>query len=98
MVTIRRLWVPLVIALVAATPVISLLLAVWIAGANGCRLNEADAHPCLLAGVDIGGLLYDMFVLGWLAFVTVPLGVLGLAGWLIAMITDRLASRHRPTV
>lgn len=95
--TIRRLWVPLVIALVAATPVVSMLLAVSIADANGCKLNEADAHPCLVAGVDIGGLLYDMFVLAWLGLLTVPLGVLGLAGWLIAMITDRLASRRRPT-
>ena len=97
MFTIRRLWVPLVIALVAATPVISMLVAVWVADANGCKLNEADAHRCLVAGLDIGGLLYDMFVLAWLALLTVPLGVLGLAGWLIAMITDRLASRRRPT-
>lgn len=67
-------------------PLLGVLLASWVAGANGCRLDEAGTYPCVVAGVDMGGLLSFLFVLGWLMLVTLPagavLGVLGLVLWL----------------
>jgi membrane protein implicated in regulation of membrane protease activity len=71
------------IVLIAAAPLISVLISAGIAGALGCELNEGGAHPCPFMGVDLGRTLVLMFVLGWLAFVTLPLGAAALAGWLI---------------
>jgi hypothetical protein len=72
-----------VIVLLAAMPVISALISGAIAGALGCQLNEGGAPPCPLMGVDLGEMLVVMFVLGWFAFVTLPLGAVALAVWLI---------------
>jgi hypothetical protein len=96
----RGLWLPpIIILLVAAAPVISMVLSTWIAGGLGCKLDEGDTHPCLLAGIDIGDLLYDMFVMGWFGSLTIPLGALGLVAWAIwAIITVRESRRQRTSV
>ncbi len=69
---------------IALAPVLSVVAASGVASGMGCRLNEADAHPCLVAGFDAGELLYSMFVLGWLALATLPLGAVALLIWLVA--------------
>jgi hypothetical protein len=71
------------IMLAAAAPLISVLISAGIAGALGCELNEGGAHPCPFMGVDLGETLVLMFVLGWFAFVTLPLGAAALAVRLI---------------
>ncbi len=71
---------------VAAAPVMSVAVASGIASANGCKLNEADAHPCVLLGFDWGGVLYGMFVMAWFAIATVPLGGLALILWIVTAI------------
>ncbi|MEF2277035.1 hypothetical protein V3W47_01915 [Deinococcus sp. YIM 134068] len=83
----------LVWALFTFGPLLGVLLASWVAGANGCRLDEAGSYPCVVAGMDVGGLLSTLFVAGWLMLVTIPLGaVVGLVGvilWLIRMARRR---------
>ncbi|MFV0410173.1 MAG: hypothetical protein ACK5LJ_10910 [Paracoccus sp. (in: a-proteobacteria)] len=83
----RRIWVLMVVIRIA--PLVSVVLAGLIASQNDCILSEADIHPCVVLGVDIGGLLAGMGIMGWFMLVSVfPLmiGLLGLAleaAWLI---------------
>lgn len=67
-----------VILLLALAPLVSVLAASFIAGANGCPLDEGSPHPCLIAGSDWGETLYTMAVAGWLMLLSLPLGVIGL--------------------
>jgi hypothetical protein len=71
------------IVLAASAPVLSIYASSSIAGAYDCRLNENSAHSCMVGGMDLGELLANMFVLGWLALVTVPLGALALLIWTV---------------
>lgn len=78
------MWIVLaVILLIAAAPLISVLIAGWIADANGCALDEGSIHPCMVNGEDIGGMLYTLGVMGWFMLVTIPLGGLAVVVWLI---------------
>ncbi|MCB9992584.1 MAG: hypothetical protein H6873_02880 [Hyphomicrobiaceae bacterium] len=76
----------LIILALAASPLISAMVAGWVAEANHCRLDEGGIHPCLVNGTDIGPDLYTFFVLGWLMLATLPLGAIALAIWLAILI------------
>lgn len=69
-------------------PIISVAISSSVASVAGCTLNEAAAHPCVIVGVDFGGLLYGMGVLGWLMLLTIPYGGIMLLCWLIAVIVQ----------
>lgn len=74
----------MILALAAcAAPLASVALSSWMAHANGCRLDEGDAHPCIVMAVDIGQLLYGMNLMGWLMIATIPLGAILLLGWIL---------------
>ena len=79
----------LVIVLFAAAPILSVVIASGIAHAYGARLDEAGSHPCVVHGVDIGGLLYDMFVAGWFMLLTIPLGLLSILALTIMVLKER---------
>ncbi|EKF19003.1 hypothetical protein [Nitratireductor pacificus] len=83
------------IVLLASLPIISVLIATLIAGSTDCTLNEGNIHPCVVAGVDLGGMLNTMFVLGWLMLMTIPLGVAGLAVWTVVAIIFWIRSRRK---
>ena len=80
-----------VIALFALGPVLSVVIAGVIAETNGCVVNEGSINPCLVAGVDMGGTLYGLFVMGWLALATLPLGGAAFFVWLASLIIHRIA-------
>lgn len=85
-------WLLLVLILLfALAPVISVFVAGWLAETNGCVLNEGDIHPCIVAGTDMGPTLYTLFVLGWFALATLPLGGGALIVWLVILIIHRIA-------
>ena len=85
-------WLFLVmIALFAFAPIISVIAASLIAEANGCGLDEGSIHPCLVAGSDLGSTLYTLFVLGWFALATLPLGGAAFFVWLATLIIHRIA-------
>ena len=93
-------WLPYVVALVlillvALAPVISVAVAGWIAGANGCVLHEGNINPCMVNGQDVGGTLYNLFVLGWFMLATLPLGAIALAALLAILIVHLLWRRYR---
>lgn len=78
-------WVLIVIILVALGPLIGVVVAGGIASANGCTLHEGFANPCVVVGVDMGGLLYGLGVLGWLMLASIPLGAMALLGWALVL-------------
>ncbi|MPY67166.1 hypothetical protein F8S09_10745 [Deinococcus sp. SDU3-2] len=83
-------------ALLTFGPLLGVMIASAVAGAFGCRLDEAGSYPCVVAGVDVGGLLSTLFVMGWLMLLTIPLGaVLGAAG-LVAWLVARRRPGQRP--
>jgi hypothetical protein len=65
-----------------ALPAVCVVGASVIAGAQGCALNEGSVNPCVVAGHDVGGLLYGMFLMGWGALFTIPIAALLLVFWI----------------
>ncbi len=63
--------------LICLLPIMAVLLSTATASLGGCKLDEASVHPCVIAGVDIGGTLGALFIMGWLGVMTLPL--LGMA-------------------
>ena len=83
------------IIIVAGAPLISAVIAGGIANALGCTLNEGGVSTCIFMGHDIGETLLDMFVLGWLGFVTLPFGAILFGIWLIVVCVVTLRRRRR---
>lgn len=74
------------ILLFAAAPLLSAVIASTIADALHCTVNEGGGAGCIFRGSDISETLAEMFVAGWLTFITVPIAVVALAIWLIVAI------------
>lgn len=70
--------------LIAAGPLLSVMLAAAVAGVAGCVLHEGSPQPCVVLGMDLGPLLYRMAVSFWLfifSLLYVPVAsVLAIAG------------------
>ncbi len=84
-----------VIVVLAALPVLSVTVAGLVASANGCRLDEGGAHPCVIAGTDYGDTLYTLGVLGWLMLASLPLGVIALLVWAVVLAIHLFARSRR---
>lgn len=69
----------------ALWPLFAVLVSGMIADANGCVLNEAQAHACWINGEDWGRGLYTAFVMGWFMIATIPIGVGALLAWLLVL-------------
>lgn len=63
-------------------PIIGLSVVSVLASVGGCRVNEGMVQPCMIAGLDWGGLLHGLTVAGWLFFLTAPIA---LAGFVLAI-------------
>ena len=81
--------------LLAASPLISVMIAGWIAETNGCTLHEGFVNPCVVNGTDIGQDLYAAFVLGWLMLATLPLGAIALLIWLAVLVFHLIIHARR---
>lgn len=90
------LWTFFLSILFGAFPLILALTAGWIGEAANCTVNEAGANECIVWGADIGGLLAGMFVMGWFAFYTAPLGFLGVIAGIALFIIGLFADGKRP--
>ena len=65
--------------LIGSLPVLSVMVSSAVASRTGCTLHEGFSNPCFIGSFDAGSLLYAMFVSGWVALVTVPAGLIGVA-------------------
>ena len=79
----------------AFAPIGSVMLCAAIANANGCKVDEGSAHPCIINGHDYGELLYELGVMGWFMLVTIPGGLVAFVGWLVLVILHRVAWARR---
>ncbi|HKT28105.1 hypothetical protein [Dyella sp.] len=73
----------LFIAFVGLLPVLLAMLASAIADWAKCELNEANVGPCVIAGRDVGNVLYGMFVCGWFSLITMPAALLAAVAYSI---------------
>ena len=71
----------LVIIVLAGWPVALVTLASVISSWNGCALREGSANQCIVGGRNIGGLLYDLGVMGWYMLATLPAGAVAFLAW-----------------
>jgi hypothetical protein len=62
-------------------PFLPVFLATSVAALAGCELLEGGAQPCSVLGLDIGGVLYPLFLSGWFALFTLPLLAFMLLAW-----------------
>lgn len=88
-------WIFGVLVFLCALPVLAMLVATTVGGAAGCRVDESGAHPCVVLGADVGGLLYASFTSAWLALVTLPVGAAVAALWIVIEIIAALRRRKR---
>lgn len=82
----------------AVLPLLSMLIAGFLANILGCTLNEADFSVCPSAFGDIGGLLSLMALFGWLIFYTIPLGFAGILLSVVFFIIHVLMKKKAPRV
>jgi|HubBroStandDraft_5_1064220.scaffolds.fasta_scaffold50388_2 hypothetical protein len=79
-------WSLALIVLFGLAPLLVAVAASSIGNTLGCTVNEGGASSCLFMGHDIGETLADMFVFGWLMFVTLPAAGIAFLLWFVAAI------------
>lgn len=85
-----RPWlVYLVIVFVGLLPLLMAMLAGAVANWAKCELNEGSVGPCVIAGKDVGKLLYTMFVSGWFGLITLPAALLLVIAYSIYLLVRR---------
>lgn len=94
--TILSLALLAVVTFVVWLPFLMVLTAGVIATQMGCRSSEAVVYPCFIAGHDMGGTLYLMGMMGWVAISIVPAMWATVVAWLIfALVRFALWMRRR---
>lgn len=53
-------------------------------------MDESSSHPFIIGGVDFGGLLYAMFVAGWLSLLTIPVGLMIMLVWMAMFMRETM--------
>lgn len=81
-----RLWALVALTFVSFAPLVAMLTGSGVASALGCSIDEGSTHPCLLAGVDLGDALYNLFVCGWLVLLTWPGMIAATVLWLVVLV------------
>lgn len=91
-----RYWIALlVIALLALWPLLSVLITYTIADTAGCQVNEGGINACMIAGLDWGGALYTMGMMGWFMLATLPFGAGALLIWALVLPVHYVIWRKR---
>ena len=88
---VRRLVI--VLGVLSLVPMALLLGGALLAGLMGCEVNEAGSTPCIVAGMDFGGLLSGLVATGWLELIILPMFMGLLALW--GVVDRRLVRRTR---
>lgn len=83
----------MLIVLYTIGPILCVLLCTLIANTLGCQVDEGNVHPCNCLGVDIGGPLYALGMMGWFALITLPTGVLALIVYFAVLLVLKLTKK-----
>ncbi|NGM45441.1 hypothetical protein G5B31_07815 [Rhodobacter sp. SGA-6-6] len=78
-----HIMVPLILLIIGLLPLFSALLTATVADVFNCRADEGGAYPCIVAGIDIGGLLSSGGMMAWLAVFSLPFVALTAFLWLM---------------
>lgn len=73
-----------VLLFICLLPLMSSAVAEFIAQVNGCKLDLASVHPCVVGGRDIGQDLLTLGFMGYFLFATMPAALAIIAGWVVA--------------
>lgn len=82
-----------IVAALALLPLIATLLTALVAGLAGCEVNEGGPTPCMIMGMDAGGLLSAMLTMGWFGLLTIPILMMLVGVW--ALIEAYVSGRQR---
>lgn len=82
------------IVLYSVAPILCVIISSGIALATGSQLDESGSHPCIICGVDVGGILVTMFVCGWFSLVTIPTGLLAMLAFTVVWIILRIRAKR----
>lgn len=85
------------VTVASVAPLVSAIVSSGVASALDCPLDEGSAHPCRLAGADIGDILYATFVMGWLMLLTAPAMVVAVLVWIVLAVRALRRRRARRT-
>lgn len=79
----------LVIGFLGLIPLLMAMLAGAVANCGKCQLSEAGVGPCMIAGKDVGKMLYAMFVSGWFSLITLPAALLATLIYSVYLLVER---------
>ena len=88
----------LVIVVIAMLPLLITIVAIAVANAYGCQVDESSVHPCIIGGIDHGADLQAASMMFWFFFMSVPLAFVLFLIWLVIFIihlTRANAARKR---
>lgn len=80
-----------VIAIGTALPYLVSVASLGISNAIGCDLGTFAEQSCLVASMDWGPALREIYGLGWMILATLPLGGGAFIAWSVIAIIHRLA-------
>jgi hypothetical protein len=83
------------IVVVALLPLLVTMVAIGIAGANGCQINESSVQPCIIGGTDYGADLQGFAFSFWFFLFSVPLALALFVVWLIVFVIHLVVANNR---
>lgn len=83
------------IVLLAFAPIITTIIGVSIAGANGCQINEANVSPCVINGTDYGSTMQSLGMSFWFTLYSFPLAIVLFIVWLVIFIVHLVVAGRR---
>ena len=83
-----------VIVVVALLPLLITIVAIAVANAYGCQVDESSVHPCIIGGIDHGADLQAGAMMFWFFLFSVPLAFVLFVVWLIVFIIHLVAASN----
>ncbi len=74
--------------LICALPIVLAFAATVIGGLLGCSVNEGGSPTCLFMGIDISGVLTNLFIMHWFGMITLPIAALLVVVWILVEIVN----------
>jgi hypothetical protein len=83
------------IAFFALAPWVLVYVAAVIADLNGCTLSPTEALPCLIGGVDRGGMVFGLASFADFAYISLSVGLMLVLIWMAILAVSYMAWRRK---